>query len=65
MRLEDKINRMVSLLFALVLMGFGLYLVLTTKWLVYVLATFNIITFGLLFVLTFRELIETWRKDAE
>lgn len=65
MRLENKINRMVSLLFALVLMGFGIYLVLTTKWLVYVLASFNIITFGLLFVLTFRELIETWRKDAE
>lgn len=65
MYLDEKIAKIASLLFALAIIGFGLYLLFTVKWLVYFLASFNIITLGLIFALLCRELIETWKKESE
>ena len=62
---DEKLAKTISLIFALAIIGFGLYLLFTVKWLLYFLASFNIITLGLIFALLCRELMETWKKESE
>jgi len=52
MLLEDKIARIASYLFAIFFMIFLLYLVFTFKWILYFVASINILSiFGLIFLL--------------
>ena len=65
MPLDEKIIKIASLLFALMVMGVTAYFVLTVKWFVYALAFSNIMVLGLLFFLVSKEIIETWNKKTE
>lgn len=65
MHLDEKIAKIASLLFSMAMIALGFYLLFTVKWLVYALASANIITLGLLFALTCRELINTWKQGPE
>lgn len=65
MPLDEKITKIASLIFALMIMGMAAYFAVTTKWFVYMLAFSNIIVIGLLFFLIFKEILETWNKKEE
>ncbi len=52
MLLEDKIAQLASYIFAIFLMFLFLYLIFTYKWILYLIASINIIAiFGLIFLL--------------
>lgn len=60
MYIEEKIAKIASLLFALALIAFTFYLLVTTKWLVYVFAFSNVLVMAVLFILVSRQIIDTW-----
>jgi len=65
MSLDEKLAKIISLLFALVVMAFVVYLAFTTKWLVYALAFSNVAVIGGLFFLVSKEVLKTIKEDTE